>query len=264
MDQESLKILQITDSHLFSSTLGKLLGMNTEDSFQAVLKLIREQHRESFDCILATGDLSQDGSTESYERFKQALTQFQCPQYWIPGNHDDRTLMQQVGGSACMPTLLDFPHWQIVLLDSQIPGEVHGNLTDSQLDIIDQALLSEPEKHRLLCLHHQPWPMGCTWLDSQQIISHQAFNHRVANNSCIKAVLWGHVHQASDRMFHDTRYVSTPSTCVQFKPESEDFCLDTLAPGYRWLTLHPDGSIETEVCRVEGQHFEVDWSQKGY
>ena len=55
-----------------------------------------------------------------------------------------------------------------------------------------------------------------------------------------------------------------PSTCVQFKPGSEDFAVDDAAPGYRWFDLHADGRIETAVSRVEGVEFEVDFSVKGY
>jgi len=37
-----------------------------------------------------------------------------------------------------------------------------------------------------------------------------------------------------------------------------------IAPGYRWLQLNPDGSIDTKVSRVEGIEFEIDLSVKGY
>ena len=65
-------------------------------------------------------------------------------------------------------------------------------------------------------------------------------------------------------MRNDVRLLSTPSTCIQFEPQSEDFSIDTLAPGYRWLTLNPDGSLDTGISRVEGIEFEIDMSVKGY
>ena len=40
--------------------------------------------------------------------------------------------------------------------------------------------------------------------------------------------------------------------------------MDCASPGYRWLDLLDDGSIETGVSRVEGIEFEVDYSVKGY
>ena len=69
-------------------------------------------------------------------------------------------------------------------------------------------------------------------------------------NSHVKAVVCGHVHQATDRQRNDVRFMSTPSTCAQFLPGSEFFALDDRPPGLRWLELKPDGRIETEVAWV--------------
>jgi Icc protein len=44
--------------------------------------------------------------------------------------------------------------------------------------------------------------------------------------------------------------MSTPSTCIQFKPGSKTFALDDLPPGYRRLDLHADGNIDTAVERL--------------
>jgi Icc protein len=60
-------------------------------------------------------------------------------------------------------------------------------------------------------------------------------------------MLWGHVHQASDHLRNGIRLMSTPSTCSQFRPNSDDFAVDERPPGYRWLELYPDGTIETEI-----------------
>ena len=38
----------------------------------------------------------------------------------------------------------------------------------------------------------------------------------------------GHVHQESDAVMSGIRMLTTPSTCVQFAPGSEDFALDDL------------------------------------
>jgi 3',5'-cyclic-AMP phosphodiesterase len=47
------------------------------------------------------------------------------------------------------------------------------------------------------------------------------------------------------------RLLAVPSTCAQFLPHSEQFAVDPSPPGYRRLTLRSDGSIDTEVLRVE-------------
>ena len=66
----------------------------------------------------------------------------------------------------------------------------------------------------------------------------------------LRAVLWGHVHQEFDADRNGVRLLSTPSTCVQFAPGADEFALHAAAPGYRWLTLNADGSIDTDVMRL--------------
>ncbi|RCL61780.1 MAG: phosphodiesterase, partial [Pseudomonas sp.] len=70
--------------------------------------------------------------------------------------------------------------------------------------------------------------------------------------------------QAFDQSRNGVRLLATPSTGVQFTPQSEDFQVDSAAPGYRWLRLYADGRLETDVSRVSGIDFEIDYSVKGY
>ena len=60
------------------------------------------------------------------------------------------------------------------------------------------------------------------------------------------------------------RLMSTPSTCIQFLPGSEDFAVDSRAPGYRWLTLHENGRIESGVQRLAQVPGSVDLASAGY
>jgi Icc protein len=56
-----IKVLQITDTHLFADSNGCLLGLNTEQSLEAVIAQIRANHLPA-DLILATGDLVHESS----------------------------------------------------------------------------------------------------------------------------------------------------------------------------------------------------------
>ena len=81
MNERRTKFIQITDTHLFSSKNGELLGMNTQASLNAVLECIANEE-DDFDFFLCTGDLSQDGSVSSYNRFKSNLSKLlpdACP-----------------------------------------------------------------------------------------------------------------------------------------------------------------------------------------
>ncbi|MCE6984277.1 phosphodiesterase, partial [Pseudomonas frederiksbergensis] len=77
-----MHLVQLTDSHLFADPQGTLLGMNTRDSLQRVIERVRaEQPR--IDLVLATGDLSQDGSLASYASFRDLTASLKAPARWL-------------------------------------------------------------------------------------------------------------------------------------------------------------------------------------
>lgn len=264
-EQRPLRVVQISDCHLFASTEGRLLGLNTEDSLQHVIdRVISEQSR--IDVILATGDLSQDGTESSYRRFQQHLVPLKAPSYWLQGNHDlTIPMVNALGGhSHLSPCVIVLGEWRIIMLNSSIEHEVPGYLQPTELEFLAERLEASRGHHTLVCLHHHPLPIGCHWLDNQVVKNAAEFWAVMDRFDHVRAVLWGHVHQESDQVRREVRLLSVPSTCVQFKPLSHKFAVDDLSPGYRWLDLYPDGRIETAVSRVEGIHFEVNMSGKGY
>ena len=58
--------------------------------------------------------------------------------------------------------------------------------------------------------------------------------------------------------------MATPSTCIQFHPNNDDFTIDNEKPGYRWLDLMPDGEIKTGVERVVEKSYSIDFESTGY
>ncbi|PKL98168.1 MAG: 3',5'-cyclic-AMP phosphodiesterase [Gammaproteobacteria bacterium HGW-Gammaproteobacteria-9] len=258
--EDSVLLVQLTDSHLFAEADGKLLGMNTCDSLERVIELaIDEQPR--IDLVLATGDLSQDGSVASYQRFRRLAERIEAPARWCPGNHDELAAMREASrGSALMEPVLEIGGWRVVMLDTLVAGSVYGMLRSDQLDLLDQALSEASAHHHLICLHHHPVSIGSRWMDTIGLRNPDALDR----HSNVRALLWGHIHQEFDHWRNDLRLLASPSTGVQFTPQSEDFQVDSAAPGYRWLRLYADGRLDTEVSRVSGIEFEIDYSVKGY
>lgn len=265
IDSDSvLRLVQITDTHLYAGAEQQLLGINTRASFLSVVELVRQQ-RQQIDALLLSGDLSQDDSLGAYQFLHETLAPFAVPQCWYKGNHDDKIPMWQVAKPHdYLNTLIRTPHWQVVILDSQVEGAVLGYLPEEQLDYLRLCLEEAPQLHTLVSFHHHPIPMDSLWMDRIGLKNANEFQQLIAQYENVRGVLWGHVHQDSDRTVDGVRYLSTPSTCVQFKPKSEDFAVDTAAPGYRWLDLHADGRIDTAVERVAAGLFMPDITSNGY
>jgi Icc protein len=257
-------LVQLSDSHLFAEADGRLLGMNTRQSLEKVIESVLAE-QPAVDLILATGDLSQDGSVESYHAFRQLSAQIAAPVRWLPGNHDELPQMAEAAQqSDFLEPVIDIGQWRITLLDSAVPGSVPGYLQDAQLQLLAQALSEAPQRHHLICLHHHPVSIDCAWMEPIGLRNPEALFAVLGRFPQVRAVLWGHIHQMFDQVREGVRLLASPSTCIQFAPGSEDFQLDDLPPGYRWLRLHDDGRLETGISRVTGFAFEVDLGGEGY
>lgn len=257
-----LSVLQITDTHLGAQPGATLLGMDTDDSLQAVLKEISEENVPA-NVLIATGDIALNGAASSYRRFAEYAEDLAPLQSWIAGNHDLAAVMDETEAGPRKRHLV-FDHWQLIALDSAVPGEVGGHLADSELALLDQCLSAYPDHHALVTVHHHLLSIGCEWLDEQKISNADAMLARLQHHSAQVVCVHGHIHQEVDVQQGNTRILATPSTCIQFAPNSADFLLDQRNPGYRRLNLHADGSIETSVRRVTHREFIVDTRSGGY
>jgi Icc protein len=112
---------------------------------------------------------------------------------------------------------------------------------------LDATLSAQAARHVLICLHHHPVAVGSAWLDALGIANRDSLFVVINRHRNVRALLWGHVHQSFDEHSGDLRLLATPSTCVQFKPHCTRFRYDSLPPACRWLTLHDDGRIGTEL-----------------
>src|SRR5690606_6161012 len=87
-----MRLLQLTDSHLRAAADGALKGWRTRESLELALRAALAGEAAP-DAILATGDLSQDGSAASYGHVRDLLGGLGVPVFCIPGNHDDPQTM---------------------------------------------------------------------------------------------------------------------------------------------------------------------------
>ncbi len=266
VDGDCLHLVQVTDTHLNRVEGGTLLGLDTDFSLRQVIDLVRRE-REQVDLVLGTGDISDHGHEDAYRRAQAYFGEFALPVLWLVGNHDHAETMAGVlGEQGELERIAESGSWQIVMLNSQIPGAAGGNLGAAELQWLETRLADAQARglHSLVCLHHQPVPMGSPWIDQQMVRDRDEFFSIVDRFECVRGVLWGHVHQRFDQQRGGVQLMSTPSSCIQFAPGSEDFKVDNQAPGYRWLDLHADGRIDTGVSRVEGVKFDVDLNSTGY
>jgi 3',5'-cyclic-AMP phosphodiesterase len=260
-----IRILQLSDFHLLEDARQTMMGINTEQSLLAVLDHVWRNHK-AFDLVLLTGDMVQEPTNPTYHRLRNQLASHPALFHCLPGNHDSVTLIRQafVDNHIVYQPQIFLEFWQIFCLDSAIPDDPGGYLAKDQIDLLEAGLADHPELHAMICFHHSPLPTGAKWLDTMMLSNRDDFFALIQRFPQVKAVVYGHIHQAMDVEMNGLRYLGCPSTSFQFKADSEDFALDYLPQGYRWLELYPDGSLHTEVVRLDSVPEGLDMTSGGY
>ncbi|MEO0853961.1 MAG: phosphodiesterase [Cyanobacteria bacterium J06648_11] len=275
MAEAPLYIVQITDCHLFANPKRQLLGVETESTLQSTLATVSALNPFP-DVVLMTGDLSQDGSVLSYARLRHHLrAAVPADIYWLAGNHDRLAAMKEELSSnpdldAAVPRRQGHhaqPHqrhrmhgddvfsrqgWTFILLNSQIPGKDSGRLSAETLQFLESELerAAASDQHVSVCLHHPPFSMTSEWLDTTALHDPEQLFDVLDRFPNVRAVIFGHVHQEFRTVRRGVTYLSCPSTCIQFKPGSNEFTLDLIPPAFRQLWFYPEGSIDTQLVRL--------------
>ncbi|GMQ76799.1 MAG: 3',5'-cyclic-AMP phosphodiesterase [Gammaproteobacteria bacterium] len=248
----SVRIVQVTDAHLYRDPEGVLAGVSTWKTFRAVLEQIERQHGD-FDYLVLTGDLAQDEELETYLMLREVLGDWLERCRIIPGNHDDPTnlrkafpdLFSQDCGSLTFT--LSTGDWKIIGLDSHLPGETKGRVDANQLQWLRDQLRMDPSTRTLLFVHHPPIAINVDWLDKIGLEGAAGLVDLIEASPQIKVICAGHVHQEFAGRIGAAAMYTTPSTCVQFGARTEK-SFDTSAAGYRTFRL--DDGYHTEVHRL--------------
>ena len=198
-----MRILQLSDPHLLADPLGHCRGRSP----WALLRLALEQAWQQLDAagqrpdqLLITGDLCQDESWGGYVRLGELLTASPLadlpPPWLLGGNHDHgQRLRAALGRRAVIaPAMIACAGWQVLLLDSQVPGRLDGRLGPHQLAWLERAL-QRSDHPLLVALHHPPGAIGDSRLDGIALSDGQDLLDRLQASGRLRGVVFGHVHQ---------------------------------------------------------------------
>lgn len=248
---KTLTVLQFTDTHLYGDSSSRMRGVDTYDTFrETVAHALANEGSPDF--ILLTGDVSMDETSQSYERVREIIEPINVPVYFLPGNHDCFETMKWAFKKGSQSNIrhdrsFSAGNWLFVLLDSVLPQKVEGRLSDEELARLDEELSRHADFNALVCLHHNAMPITKVPEDDKGLENAGAFFRLLDGHKNVRGVLWGHVHGEYQLSRNGVPLYASPSTCIQFKVEAQGVSIAPLPPGYRVLSLGPNGSITTQV-----------------
>lgn len=204
------KILLLSDTHF--SKNNKLL-FNQYDVEKSAEILKRKIFKESPDYIFVLGDISQDGTIQSYIKAKTYLSQFNCLKYIIMGNHDSENIKYMLSNNIRCSDYLDIKEHRFIFLSSYKGlGFNEGYINKHELKKINTYF--DSNKMNYLIIHHHFIKTNGI-IDEAILENHLEFCQYISNFN-IKAIFHGHVHNAYNIKFKNINIHASPSTCVQF------------------------------------------------
>jgi Icc protein len=251
-DSGIIKIIQITDTHILDDNAPSFNDFDTSESLKRVLEAIRKNEADA-DLILLTGDLVHEATETAYQKLVDHLATTTIPILALPGNHDIPERMHYVMGANGhdMGNLIKFDNWLVILLNTCIKGEHSGELSVAELEFLKSTLQSNTDKHCLIALHHHPVSINSSWMDAMSLKNAESFFDVIDEFNQVRAIIWGHIHQEFESEREGVSLFGTPSTCLQFKPGSNDFEIDKKKPAYRRLKLKNDGKLSSKVVYLK-------------
>lgn len=224
------RILHITDTHLIvpparvSGVLdtAKLL----EDCLSAVVAAM--PRIGPVDALLVTGDLSDDGSAESYELFRRMVEPLGLPLLAIPGNHDMREPMRTAfadlglfGQAGRLNWVRQIGALRLVGIDTLVEGCGGGVVDESTLAFLETAL--DASGPVLLAMHHPPFASGIHFMDAIGLKGVERLADVLQRSPADIRIVCGHLHLAATGAVGQIPAIVGPSTCSTFQI---DFRLD--------------------------------------
>ncbi len=248
-----IDLVQITDCHVFADH--SKLGYNQVNPYLSLQRIIAQVEQLQPDVLVITGDISGDGSQQSYQLVAKLLKQVNLSTkiYLIPGNHDNLAYMQD-----SFPTQylwLNQAHidlgqsWHLHLLNTHHQATI-GQVSQQSLQSLQQYLSTHAEQFHLLAAHHHPIESG-GWMDQHEWTNRDQLTALVTQHQCVKGMIYGHIHQPQATQHKHCLYMACPATCWQFANQAQ-FALNDKPPGYRHLTLLENGGIQTSVIYLQG------------
>ena len=213
-------LLHLSDTHLIGGEERLYGAVDADARLQRLLDRI-EAARIIPSALVFTGDLVDAREPAAYRKLRAMVEPFAarlgCEVIWVMGNHDDRLAMRQhLLGEPPSRGPLDrvflVNGLRIVALDTSVPGQHYGEVTDAQLAWLARVLEVPAPFGTILAMHHPPLPTVADLAVAVELVE----QHRLADvleGTDVRAILAGHMHYSSFGTFAGIPVSVASSTC---------------------------------------------------
>jgi 3',5'-cyclic AMP phosphodiesterase CpdA len=219
------RILHLSDLHAVAAGTRASGVLDTNALLRAAIDALSERLPAigPIDAVLVTGDISDDGSADSYAIARAELARLGLPMFVIPGNHDRRAAFREAfADTTPMPEdgpldwVADVAETRIIGLDTLVEGQGGGRLQARSLDHLAKELDQSEGQPVVVALHHPPLRTGIRFMDAIGLENAEALEGILRRHDGSLRVLAGHVHGVYHAMLGGHPVVTAHSTCSAF------------------------------------------------
>lgn len=263
-------IAQISDMHV--KRQGEMLS-GTLDSHAALADAVARVGGldPRPDLVVATGDLTADGTPEEYAALRALLDRLDMPYLLLPGNHDERANLRAAFPEQPWQPGEPFLHYaddshpvRFVAMDSVIPGDHRGELCADRLAWLDHTLSAAPDRPTIVMLHHPPFATGIGHMDRMGLEDPAGLAAVVRRHGQIVRILCGHIHRPIQTMLAGVPVSVCPSTAFQIQlklSSGQGISWTREPPAFQLHAWSPEaGGLITHTVYVEDYGF---WERPG-
>ena len=252
---DKTRIAQLSDLHLVKDPQTIIKTINPYDRFKQVFNAVLTK---GYEYILLTGDLSNDGSAESYQLLLKLIKQAKTTVYLCHGNHDNKKNMLDVFGECDLIKIAEpirFLNWELSFVDTVIPGKNDGIIAEHEMSKINLFLHRSSAENLGLIMHHHLVPVDSPLLDSFMVHNASDVMNQFSQHKRLRFVMFGHVHNDYSLKKGSVRFESAPATCFQMKKHTKDYddSIDINRFGYKDYIFQQKGyKIDTHWLGTHG------------
>jgi 3',5'-cyclic AMP phosphodiesterase CpdA len=252
-DPAPFLLAQISDPHIGADWHGADPDEGLLRAVEAILSL-----PDRPDALLVSGDLTDNGAAEEYQRVRELLAPLDLEPHVMPGNHDLRGPLREAfglpgAGDEPVSYAVDLGPLRLVCLDSTIPGAEGGSLDGGRIEWLDATLAGDPGSPTVLALHHPPLRTQIPTFERIGLAaeSREALAAVLARHPQVTRIVAGHVHRSIIAELAGRAVVAVPSTYLQaaldFTAPKLTMCADP--PGFAIHALRA-GALATHLQRI--------------
>lgn len=218
------RILHITDTHLVVPPALVSGVLDTAKLFEECVATTAAALSRigPVDALVVTGDLSDDGSMESYELFRRIVAPLDLPLLAIPGNHDLREPMRTAfrdldlfDQSGRLNWVRDIGGLRVIGINTLVEGSGGGEVDDATLGFLEDTLSTHGPV--LLAMHHPPFMSGIRFMDGIGLAGIEKLRGVLQGSDADIRILCGHLHLSATGAVGRIPAIVGPSPCSTFQ-----------------------------------------------